>query len=123
MEDEKGKILHYITTIQRRIIEESRVIKKGMSLPSSCPLCGADKAEQTVVTSHVYGAERYSKRAFFKCAKCDVIYQYPGLTKEEEEKFYNKEFEKYMSTRSGDDAGWLRTEEHIEKNEEKKYEE
>ena len=44
----------------------------------------------------------------------------PGLDKEEEEKFYKKGFEKHMSTRSGDDAGWLRTEEHIEKNEEKK---
>ena len=62
MGDQKGKTLHYITTIKEQSLrrgEERSVRKKGMSLPSSCPLCGADKAEQTVVPSHVYGAERY----------------------------------------------------------------
>lgn len=86
-----------------------------MSLPNSCPLCGASYESQFVVTTHVYG--RNSGVAFFHCHQCDVRYQYPRLTHEEESQFYEAEFEKFMDTRSGERGGWLRVEEHIKVNE------
>lgn len=88
-----------------------------MALPEKCTLCNADIAHQEVVTAHVYGSEASLKRAFFHCNFCDVIYQYPGLTAEEEAKFYSAEFEKFMTSRSGDAGGWLKANEHINANE------
>ena len=87
-----------------------------MSLPSSCPLCKKGIKFQNVVTTHVYGSD--NNRAFFKCDNCSVIYQFPRLTKLEEQKFYKKEFEKYMSSRSGEEGGWNNAENHIAANEE-----
>jgi len=88
-----------------------------MALPNKCPLCNAGIAHQEVVTAHVYGAEQSLKRAFFHCELCDVIYQHPGLTSEEEENFYSAEFEKFMSSRAGDSGGWLKANEHVNANE------
>ena len=64
-----------------------------MPIPSSCNLCNSDKYKQSVITSHVYGKKN---SAFYKCDNCEVIYQYPQLSKKEEEFFYKKEFEKFM---------------------------
>jgi 2-polyprenyl-3-methyl-5-hydroxy-6-metoxy-1,4-benzoquinol methylase len=83
-----------------------------MPIPNLCPLCKSDSKCQSVVTPHVYGDVTKS-HAFFRCKSCDVIYQYPFLTPEEESKFYNKEFEAYMNGRSGKQGGWLDPESHI----------
>ncbi|UWU47494.1 hypothetical protein [Limnospira platensis] len=73
-----------------------------MSIPEKCPLCGSSRHEQSVVTVHVYGSPKDRGNAFFYCKVCDVRYQYPGLTAEEEKHFYAAEFEKFMANRSGE---------------------
>jgi SAM-dependent methyltransferase len=87
-----------------------------MALPLQCPLCAADATQQSVVTRHVYG-DRDGTRAFFHCGSCDVRYQYPGLTAEEEQRFYASEFAAFMAGRAGAAAGWDKAEEHIRANE------
>jgi SAM-dependent methyltransferase len=87
-----------------------------MALPASCPLCGADTQSQTVVTPHVYG-DREAGRAFFHCAGCDVRYLFPGLTAEQEAKFYASEFEVFMAGRAGTAGGWNKVEDHVRANE------
>lgn len=88
-----------------------------MSLPDECPLCGAGRAAQSVVTPHVYGGAARQGNAFFHCETCDVRYQYPGLTPEEEARFYAAEFEGFMASRAGDKGGWLKAEQHVAANE------
>lgn len=88
-----------------------------MPLPSNCPLCGANEKKQAVVTPHVYGNPPGSQRAFFQCNNCDVCYQFPSLSPEEENYFYASEFEKFMSSRSGSEGGWHESNAHIEANE------
>lgn len=85
-----------------------------MAVPKKCPLCSAAPEAQTVVTRHVYGAK--DARAFFRCAACDAIYLYPGLTPQEEHAFYSAEFESFMSSRSGASGGWTAPERHIAAN-------
>jgi 2-polyprenyl-3-methyl-5-hydroxy-6-metoxy-1,4-benzoquinol methylase len=47
-----------------------------------------------------------------------VRYLYPGLTPEEESRFYAAEFEAFMASRSGNEkGGWQKAEEHIVANE------
>ena len=87
-----------------------------MTLPTNCPLCNAYSKAQEVVTRHVYG-DRHKTSAFFHCRSCDVRYQYPGLTPEEEANFYSAEFEGFMAGRSGASGGWQNCESHIQANE------
>jgi SAM-dependent methyltransferase len=87
-----------------------------MALPVGCPLCGAGSERQSVVTPRVYG-DREGTRAFFHCAGCDVFFQHPRLTQDEETRFYTAEFEKFMAGRSGEAGGWLGAEAHIQANE------
>lgn len=87
-----------------------------MAIPVNCPLCHATSTSQQVITSHVFGDKERS-RAFFKCNECDVFYQYPALTPEQEAKFYAAEFEGFMASRSGEAGGWLGAESHIKANE------
>ena len=87
-----------------------------MALPDRCPLCSAGRESQSVVTRHVYG-DASASRAFFHCAACDVRYQFPGLTPDEEARFYAAEFEGFMASRSGESGGWLKTEQHLVANE------
>jgi SAM-dependent methyltransferase len=87
-----------------------------MPLPQECPLCGAGRTAQAVVTPHVYG-DKTKTRAFFHCAQCDVRYQYPGLTPEEEERFYAAEFESFMAGRAGTSGGWSNVDAHVKANE------
>jgi SAM-dependent methyltransferase len=87
-----------------------------MSLPQSCPLCAADSDRQGVVTRHVYG-DTTATRAFFHCSSCDVRYLYPGLTAEEERRFYASEFAAFMAGRAGGAAGWDKAEAHVRANE------
>ena len=88
-----------------------------MSLPKCCPLCDSSNENQIVVTSHVFGSKT-ENRSFFLCKICDVIYQFPLLTPEEEKRFYISEFESFMNSRSGNVGGWLDAEKHIRANEE-----
>lgn len=87
-----------------------------MALPQNCPLCRADFTKQGVVTAHVYGAKK-GERAFFHCTNCDVRYQYPGLTPEEEARFYAAEFEGFMASRAGAAGGWTKADDHVRANE------
>ncbi len=87
-----------------------------MALPEKCPLCGTDRRKQNVVTPHVYGDKDHS-RAFYHCQGCDIRYQYPALSPEEEGRFYAAEFEGFMAGRSGASGGWQSAESHIRANE------
>ena len=87
-----------------------------MSLPKKCPLCGAEREKQKVVTSHVYG-DKLNSRAFYHCPNCDVRYLHPSLTPEEEAEFYAAEFEGFMAGRSGASGGWQGAENHVLANE------
>lgn len=87
-----------------------------MALPEKCPLCGGSSEKQKVVTPHVYGDKGHT-RAFYHCLGCDVRYQYPALTPEEEARFYAAEFEGFMAGRSGISGGWQGAESHIRANE------
>lgn len=87
-----------------------------MALPDKCPLCSAGQELQSVVTPHVYG-DTSASRAFFHCVKCDVRYQFPGLTADEEARFYAAEFEGFMASRSGEAGGWQKAEQHLVANE------
>ena len=88
-----------------------------MPIPTFCPLCNACSSSQSVVTNHVYGSVKKSYRAFFHCNECDVRYQFPRLTPEEENRFYVAEFEAYMDGRAGVSGGWHSAESHIIANE------
>lgn len=88
-----------------------------MGLPEKCPLCEAGPEVQDVVTAHVFGAPNNRSHAFFRCGACDVRYLHPGLSPEDEERFYASEFEGFMASRSGQAGGWHRAEEHIIANE------
>lgn len=87
-----------------------------MALPENCPLCHSERQHQHVVTNHVYG-DKGDGRAFFHCRDCDVRYLYPGLTQEEEKKFYAAEFESFMTGRAGNKGGWDSAQDHIRANE------
>lgn len=88
----------------------------SVALPEVCPLCGADRQKQSIVTPHVSGQIGKRGNGFFYCESCQVRYQYPGLTPEEEVEFYAAEFEQFMSLRSGADGGWLKADDHVKAN-------
>ena len=70
-----------------------------MSLPTNCPICKTKSSKIEVVTKHVYGG---GNGAFFKCLNCKIIFQFPFMSKNEEKKFYKREFEKFMQKRARD---------------------
>ena len=82
-----------------------------MALPSRCRLCSAGRERLSVVTPHVYRDN--GARAFFRCDACDAIFLYPGLSPEEERRFYTAEFESFMGDRSGCNDAWSQPERHI----------
>jgi SAM-dependent methyltransferase len=79
-----------------------------------CRLCGADEKFQKVRAATVYGGK--DEHNFWQCEKCDIVYLFPVPTEEEEKEFYFKEFEKFMSVRSGSDRDWSNAEAHIKSN-------
>jgi SAM-dependent methyltransferase len=91
-----------------------------MALPKKCPLCSAEINMQEVVTSHVYG-DNEGNRSFYHCKKCDVRYQYPGLTQEEERQLYTAEFESFMAGRAGVSGGWEVANDHVSANEKTRH--
>lgn len=86
-----------------------------MALPEKCPLCHVGQEKQSVVTPHVYG-DNGKGYAFFHCKNCDVRYLYPGLSPEEETRFYAAEFESFMAGRAGSTAGWEKAQDHVRAN-------
>ena len=88
-----------------------------MALPERCPLCQATREHQSVVTPHVYGCEKGRHHAFYHCHACDVRYQYPRLSADEEARFYAAEFQGFMAGRAGDRGGWDKAEANIQANE------
>ncbi len=86
-----------------------------MSVPTQCALCSTSQEKQDVVTSHVYGGKK--GQAFYRCSACDVCYLFPGLSPEEERKFYAAEFSGFMTSRAGSSAGWEQPEKHVKSNE------
>jgi SAM-dependent methyltransferase len=91
-----------------------------VALPRECPLCRSGTETQTVVTTHVYGAT-HRGHAFFHCANCDIRYQYPRLTAEEEARFYADEFQGFMASRAGEKGGWEKAEDHVRANESTRF--
>ncbi len=85
-----------------------------MPLPLKCPLCNSSHENQNVVTRHVYGGQH--GQAFYRCGHCDVCYLFPGLTPDEEKKFYAAEFSNFMGGRAGAAAGWNDPAKHVEAN-------
>ena len=85
-----------------------------MIKPDKCRLCNAGSKNQFVRTEHVYGGEE--KYNFWQCELCDLVYLFPIPTKEEDEKFYFLEFEKFMAERSVTDRNWSGPEAHIKTN-------
>jgi SAM-dependent methyltransferase len=85
-----------------------------MALPLKCPLCNKSHEDQNVVTSHVYGGQ--PGQAFYRCSYCEVCYLFPGLTPEEEKKFYIAEFSNFMNGRAGETGGWNDPVKHVEAN-------
>lgn len=79
-----------------------------------CRICKSKGETQTIRAEYVFVGTRHNK--FWECSKCGIIYLKPTLSPEEEKHFYNKEFEKYMSTRVGDHRDWSNAEKHIQSN-------
>lgn len=79
----------------------------------ACRLCG-ESANQAVRAEYVFGDDGTHK--FWECSACGAIYLYPPLDPSKEQEFYSKEFEKFMSLRSGKERDWSNAERHIETN-------
>jgi SAM-dependent methyltransferase len=79
-----------------------------------CRLCKKSGNSQSIRASHVFGGKDVHN--FWQCEICNAIYLHPPLSKKDEQYFYKKEFEKYMSTRVGDHRDWTNAEKHVESN-------
>jgi SAM-dependent methyltransferase len=79
-----------------------------------CRICSADESDQSIRADFVYGGEE--SHNFWLCNKCKTVYLFPALSVEEEAFFYKKEFEKFMSSRSGSERDWSGAKEHIKTN-------
>lgn len=85
-----------------------------MSLKINCPFCKNLKGKIKIVTKTVYGRKN---SAFYSCSFCQIIFQYPMLSKKDEEIFYKKEFENFMQKRTGKANSWTKIDEHLKINE------
>lgn len=81
-------------------------------IPEMCRICNT-KSGQTLRAEHVFGGQEH--HGFWRCYHCDAVYLFPALSEEEEAHFYRKEFEKFMSDRSGS-TSWEKPEAHIQLN-------
>lgn len=80
----------------------------------ACRLCGAGGDTQSVRAPSVFGGTDAHK--FWECAPCGAIYLFPFLSQEEEQRFYAREFEKFMASRSGTERDWSNAERHVATN-------
>ena len=80
----------------------------------TCRFCGADPANQSIKGDFVYGGSPEQK--FWRCDRCDMIYLSPAMSVADEAAFYNREFEKFMANRAGQDMDWTGPEKHVASN-------
>lgn len=80
----------------------------------NCRLCKTSTHSQVIKSKFVYGGK--SNHKFIECSNCNAIYLSPCLSLEEENYFYKKEFEKFMSSRAGNDYDWTNAQKHIDSN-------
>ncbi len=85
--------------------------------PKKCNLCNKKLKKILIVAKRIFG-DRSNKRKFYHCLNCDIRFMYPPLSHREETKFYKKEFEKFMSKRSGSKGNWLKPIDHLKSNKE-----
>ena len=71
-----------------------------------CRLCGS--REHALVSRNVSEAP---DAAVYACQGCGIVYVFPIMSEEEEATFYARQFEEYMSRRSG--PGWKSPESHF----------
>lgn len=102
--------------IRQPCLSGKEILGQALESRPSCPLCAAGSEHQDFVTDQVFGS-RDQRSAFYRCRDCDVRFQHPGLTPEQEKKFYADEFEAFMESRAGVAAGWRSAEGHIRANE------
>lgn len=88
--------------------------EKNDQIPKSCRLCDASQENQIIRADTVFGGKVEHK--FWQCRNCDAVYLYPVPSIEEETHFYKKEFEKFMSSRSGRERDWSNAEAHVQTN-------
>lgn len=88
--------------------------EKNNQIPKSCRLCDASQENQIIRADTVFGGKVEHK--FWQCRNCDAVYLYPVPSLEEETYFYKKEFEKFMSSRSGRERDWSNAEAHVQTN-------
>ncbi len=77
----------------------------------TCRICSAAVSSQSIRAPFVFGGNQ--SHAFWECADCGSIYLFPYLSMEEERHFYEKEFEKFMASRSGEERDWTQAERHV----------
>jgi len=75
-----------------------------------CRICKASDDKQSIRAPFVYGGDK--EHNFWQCEICEAIYLYPIPSTEEENFFYRKEFERFMSSRVGDHRDWSNAEKH-----------
>jgi SAM-dependent methyltransferase len=76
------------------------------TIAPQCRLCGS--REHVLVSRNVSEAP---DAGVYSCADCGIVYVFPIMTEAEEAAFYAREFEEYMSRRSG--PGWKSPEAHF----------
>ena len=79
-----------------------------------CRICNTNESKQLVRAEYVFGGKDEHK--FWCCSNCDAVYLFPIPSIEEDAYFYRKEFEKFMSQRSGSDRDWTNAQAHIKTN-------
>jgi SAM-dependent methyltransferase len=77
-----------------------------IAVAPQCRLCGS--REHQLVSRNVSEAP---DSAVYACQGCGIVYVFPIMSEEEEATFYARQFEEYMSRRSG--PGWKSPEAHF----------
>ena len=78
-----------------------------ITVAPQCRLCGS--RDHALVSRNVSEAPESS---VYACKDCGIVYVFPIMSEEEEAAFYARQFEEYMSRRSG--PGWKSPEAHFE---------
>jgi 2-polyprenyl-3-methyl-5-hydroxy-6-metoxy-1,4-benzoquinol methylase len=81
------------------------------SSPSICPICDSPSNTQFIESDYVYGGR--DDQSIVHCDNCDLYYLTPAPTQNELNFFYENSFEDFMSKRSGSDANWSDSEQHV----------
>ena len=74
-----------------------------------CLIC--EKNTDKIISNYVYGGKKNQK--YFECSNCKIAILYPTLSKEEEKKFYQREFEVFMNKRVGNNSNIWKNERRV----------